>query len=124
MPRKKSHLPSIPTVLKLLDEAGDSLDLSQLAQDVLQEFGGTKGFAKKCFEYFNSVTSATAKGRMLEAVMRLLSFATPKDKDPLEGLANSQTPDLEQLLAKLLQPAVTPPPPTPPPALPGGAAAV
>lgn len=103
MPRKKTALPDPDKVLALLEEAGDELDVSKLASELLAAFGGASGLAKKCLEFYVSEkTNVTSKGRMLEAVMRLLSFATPKDGDPFAGIPNARTEDLERLLGRFV----------------------
>jgi len=89
------------TVLKQIEEAGSDLDLTQLASDLLAAFGGTAGLAQKCIDQFEETTSTTAKGKMLDSVMRMLTIAIPK-KDALDALVGADTKDLEATLAKLL----------------------
>lgn len=99
---KKKPTVTPETLLRLLDETAGSLDLSQLATDLLDAFGGTKGLAEKCLQHFEAATP-TGKGKMLEAVMRLLAAATPKDADPLAAVGSAKTADIEKLLAGLMK---------------------
>ena len=77
MPRKAK--PS--EVLALAEGARKSLDVAELAHALLSEFGGIGEFAAAYVaEYKIAKAGTVAKAKMLESVLRMVSWASSRDQ--------------------------------------------
>lgn len=70
-----------------------SINLDELAADMLEAFGGPRGYAEKCFkEYQNESTPPVARAKILEGVRHLAVAAASKNKgvDDMSGATEEE----------------------------------
>lgn len=102
MARKKKLDPE--AVMAAISGAGSELDLSELAGELLREFGGAAALARDFVQQYHSDRATpTAKSRMMETVMRILTAAAPKNDPLAENLGQLRADQLQTMLGRLLQ---------------------
>jgi hypothetical protein len=100
MPRKTD--PS--KVMEVIEEAGNAINVSEVASELLSAFGGSKTFAASFKqEYDDAKPGSVSRSKMLEAVLRSLQAAAPKDKPQDLGTVSEQ--ELRQMLLQTLRSA-------------------
>ncbi len=89
------------TVLGLITESENAVNVSELAVAMLGEFGGMAQFASAYkAEYDQAKPGSISRSKMLEGVMRLVAMAAPKNHNAdLGGLGDE---DLIRVLGTIL----------------------
>lgn len=109
MTARKKKLPSPNAVLNAIREAGKSLNVTELATEMLEAFGGPKEFAATFRAEFDAAPSGgVAKSKMLECVTRMVSQAHARNKDALDDLSQFDDADLRTLFHQLMAQAPGP----------------
>lgn len=99
----KKNKPTTNAILAAIRDAGKSLNVGELANELLKAFGGAAEFASRFrAEYDDAKEGSIAKTKMLECVTRIVSTASARHKDALDDLSQFSDADLEKLLKQLM----------------------
>jgi len=115
---KKATAPlTAEEAMKAIEGSRKGVDPKELGLSLIQEFGGVSGFSKEFIKIYKSPkTGATAKVKMIEAILRLASQG--KGDHMATMLARASTEELRLKAQQLLggnptpAPTLAPPPPT------------
>jgi hypothetical protein len=96
--------PTPQGILRSIERSLGNLDMAELAESMIEAFGGKQAIAKEFHEAYKTTTAgSTARQKMLEGMLRLVGQAAPKSSDEDVTLLTDE--DLERTIHLILQKA-------------------